>query len=87
MMDQDLKEQYAIDILAAEAGGYVAPPSEESIAYTNLMFDICAQFGIRYYTATPKERYFVDEVTRVTWAKLEEKRTGIKCQIVAAFSG
>lgn len=27
---------------------------------------ICQQFGIHYYTATKKERYFVEEVTRVT---------------------
>ena len=34
--------------------------------YTELLFDICQQFGIHYYTATKKERYFVEEVTRVT---------------------
>ena len=64
-----LDERYKIDDLAAQAGGYFELPAEDSIAYTELLFDICQQFGIRYYSATKKERYFVDEVTRVTWAK------------------
>lgn len=64
----ELKEQYRIDVLADEAGGYVSPPTEEGLAYTDLFFDVCRQFGIRYSRATPKERCFVEEVTRVTWA-------------------
>ena len=61
-------ERKKIDELAERAGGYFSLPSEDSMAYTELLFDICQQFGIRYYTATKKERYFVEEVTRVTWA-------------------
>lgn len=85
-MSENLKNKYVIDVLAGKAGGYIAPPSEASVAYTNLLFEICAQFGIRYYSATPKERYFVEEVTRVTWAKNEEERTGICLPIPEAFS-
>ena len=65
---EDLRDQYQLDTLAAEAGGYVTPPSKEGLAYTDLFFDVCRQFGIRYNHATPKERCFVEEVTRVTWA-------------------
>ena len=43
-------------------------------------------FGIRYYSATPKERHFVEEVTHVTWAKMQEEKTGIKQDIRPAFS-
>lgn len=43
-----------IDDLAAQAGGYFSLPTEDSKAYTDLLFDICRQFGIRYYTATKK---------------------------------
>lgn len=60
--------------------------TEDSKAYTDLLFDICRQFGIRYYTATKKERYFVEEVTRVTWAKQQEEKTGIPQNIRPAFS-
>lgn len=75
-----------IDILAEEAGGYFALPSEQEMAYTDLLFQICKKFGIHYYSATPKERYFVEEVTRVTWARQEEQRTGVKMDIRPAFS-
>ena len=75
-----------MDTLAEQAGGYFALPSEENVEYTNLVFDVCRQFGIRYYSATPKERHFVEEVTHVTWAKMQEEKTGIKQDIRPAFS-
>ena len=50
----ELKKRYAIDDLAALAGGYFAPSSELEMAYTDLLFDVCEQFGIHYYTATKK---------------------------------
>lgn len=75
-----------MDTLAEQAGGYFALPSEENVEYTNLVFDVCRQFGIRYYSATPKERHFVEEVTRVTWANMQEEKTGIKQDIRPAFS-
>lgn len=75
-----------IDTLAEQAGGYFALPSEENIEYTDLLFDVCRQFGIRYYSATPKERHFVEEVTRVTWANMQEEKTGVKQDIRPAFS-
>ena len=56
------------------------------MAYTDLLFDACQQFGIRYYSATDKERAFVEEVTRVTWAKQQEAKTGVKREIRASFS-
>lgn len=75
-----------MDALAEQAGGYFALPSEENIEYTDLLFDICRQFGIRYYSATPKERHFVEEVTRVTWANMQEEKTGVKQDFRPAFS-
>ena len=77
---------HEIDALAAEAGGYFTPPTEDSLAYTDLLFDVCKQFGIRYYSATPKEKYFVEEVTRVTWARQQQEESGIKLAIRPAFS-
>lgn len=43
-------------------------------------------FHIHYYTVTKKERYFTEEVTRVTWAKQQEEKTGIPQNIRPAFS-
>ena len=70
-----LEKTYAVDILADEAGGYFKVPSEEEMEYTDLFFSVCRQFGIRYAKASPKEKYFVDEVTRVTWAHMHNKKT------------
>lgn len=83
-MTTELEKQYQIDLLAAQAGGYFALPSEEELAYTDLLFSICEQFGIRYYSATPKEKYFVDEVTRVTWACQQD--VGKLSSVRSAFS-
>ena len=77
---------YVIDELAERAGGYFAMPTQDDIAYTDLLFDVCRQFGIHYYSATPKEKAFVEEVTRVTWAKEQETLTGVKQDIPPAFS-
>lgn len=72
--------------MAAQAGGYFSLLSEDSMAYTEPLFNICQQFGIHYYTAAKKERYFVEEVTRVTWAKQQEEKSGIPQNIRNAFS-
>lgn len=74
-----------MDVLAGQAGGYFALPSEENIEYTDLLFDVCRQFGIHYYSATPKEQHFVEEVTRVTWANMQEEKTGVKQDIRPPF--
>lgn len=85
-MNQEFPDYSVIDALADEAGGYFAIPSEEDIRYTELLFDVSKQFGIHYYSATPKERNFVDEVTRLTWAKQQEAQTGVQLNIKPAFT-
>lgn len=85
-MSAELEKRYQVDILADQAGGYFSAPSEQDLAYTDLLFSICAQFGIRYYSATEKERYFVEEVARVTWARQQEKVSGVKLAVRPAFS-
>lgn len=83
---EELKQRYQIDLLAEQAGGYFSIPSEEDLAYTDLLFSVCEQFGIRYYSATAKERYFVDEVTRVTWARQTAEASGSSVEIKPAFT-
>ena len=85
-MSRELEERYQVDILAEQAGGYFSAHSEQELAYTDLLFSICEQFGIRYYSATPKERYFVEEVTRVTWAHQNKQTVGVESMIRPAFS-
>lgn len=79
-MDKKNNAQYTIDELASQAGGYFSMPTQEDIAYIDLLFDVCQQFGIRYYSASAKEKAFVEEVTRVTWRssrKLQQKSSRI----------
>ena len=57
-MDKKNNAQYVIDELASQAGGYFSMPTQEDIAYTDLLFDVCRQFGIRYYSASAKGKGF-----------------------------
>ena len=86
MQNYDSNYSERIDELAEEAGGYVSIPKKEDVRYLKLMFEISEQFGIRYYTATPKEKYFIDEVTRLTWARMIEQETGVKQNVPLAFT-
>ena len=81
-----LEERYAIDALADQAGGYFALPDDDELAYTDLLFSVCEQFGIRYYSATEKERCFVEEVTRLTWACQKGKTIGIDAEVRPSFT-
>lgn len=85
-MSDTLRERYAIDELAEAAGGYFAPPTKEDIAFTDLFFDVCRQFNIHYYSATAKEKAFVEEVARVTWARQREREAGESLPVRPAFS-
>ncbi len=85
-MKTELEKKYTIDILAQQAGGYFSAPNEDDLAYTDFLFSICDQFGIRYYSTAEKERYFVEEVARVTWAYQRQQITGVKAAIRPAFS-
>ena len=76
-MNKELEKRYRIDILAEQAGGYFSLPDERELAYTDLLFSICEQFGIRYYSAAAKERCFVEEVARVTWEWQQGRAAGV----------
>jgi hypothetical protein len=62
-----LDECYTLDDLAAEAGGYFSPPSEDDIAFVELLFTTSERLGIHYYSATPEERQAVEDETLVIW--------------------
>ncbi len=84
-MGEMLKTDSLIDNLADKAGGYFAFPSEDSMEYTDLFFYICQKYKIHYSSATPKEKYFVDEVTRVTWERFQCQK-GKAVDVRPAFS-
>ena len=49
-------------------------PGEREMEYTDLLFSICAEHGIRYYSATKTERCFVEELARRAWEEREDER-------------
>lgn len=51
-MSLELKEQYQIDILADEAGGYVSPPTQEGLEYT----DLFSAFAVSLASAITEQR-------------------------------
>ena len=50
-----------------------------------IYFSACVQFCIRYCSATPKERYFMEEVTHITWVRQHKQGAGIETAIRPAF--
>ena len=86
-MDKKNNAQYTIDELALQAGGYFSMPTQEDIAYTDLLFDVCQQFGIRYYSASAKEKAFVEEVTRVEYEHDKARRNGVPISTVRPLFG
>ena len=62
-----LDECYTLDDLADETGGYFSPPSEDDIAFVELLFTTSEQLGIHYYSATPEERLTVEKEAMSIW--------------------
>ena len=56
-MDRSLEKRYVTGELAERAGGYFAIPAEVNVAYAELLFEISAQFGIYYYSASIKSMH------------------------------
>lgn len=86
MTEQEFRRTQKLDELAGKAGGYVSLPSSDSLEQARLFAQTCSRFGIHYAKATAQERALVDEVVRIQWAHLLQKRTGIKQEIPPAFS-
>ena len=85
-MNEKQNETMQLDELAEQAGGYFAMPSADDLAYTALPFLIFNPVGIRHYTASPKVKSFVFVLTRVSWARHQDARTGQTGDIRPAFS-
>ncbi|MCD7844915.1 MAG: hypothetical protein LUG57_03505 [Oscillospiraceae bacterium] len=60
---------------------------EESDRYYTIFFQMCRKFGISWAKATKKEKYFVEEVTRVNYERDRAARLGLPLSdIRPAFS-
>ena len=70
---------------ASNAEWYCRKDPEKERFY-EIFFRLCQKYNVRWASATPKEKAFIEEVTRVTWEKQQEAKTGIAQKIRPAFS-
>lgn len=62
-MRKDIQQQYAED-------------EANSNLFFDTFFSLCHKFGIQYNHATPKEKAFIDEMTRYMYELAKAKRDG-----------
>ena len=67
-----------------EAAQYFRPKSAERDEFYNIFFMVCRKFNIDWATATPKEKEFAEEVTRVMYEHQKAKREGRSLSTVPA---
>ena len=67
-----------------DAEWYFREDPERDI-YNKFFFQFCRQFNVRWMTATPKERAFIEEITRITYEKDRARRLGLPLSDVRPF--
>ena len=53
---------------ASDAAWYCRKDAEEERFY-EIFFQLCRKYSVRWASATPKEKSFIEEVTRVTYER------------------
>lgn len=67
---EDTKKQ-----IQPDAAWYCRKDPEEERFY-EIFFQLCRKYNVRWASATPKERGFIEEVTRVTYERDRALRLG-----------
>lgn len=65
----------------------VAPMSQESMDYVNILFGVCKRFKTDYYHATPKQRAFIDAVATHEYQLMKAREKGLTRATVPPFMG
>ena len=55
---------------------YCRKDAEEERFY-EIFFQLCRKYSVRWASATPKEKSFIEEVTRVTYERDRAQRLGL----------
>ena len=61
---------------ASDAAWYCRKDPEEERFY-EIFFRLCQKYNVRWASATPKEKAFIEEVTRVTYERDKAQRLGL----------
>lgn len=65
-----------------EAAQYFRPDSAERDEFYNTFFAVCRRFNINWATASPQEKAFAEEVTRVAYEHQKARREGLPLSTV-----
>ncbi len=55
----------------------VAPMSNDTMEYLNVLFGVCKRFKTDYYHATPKQREFIDAVATHEYQLMKAHEKGL----------
>lgn len=61
---------------ASDVAWYCRKDAEEERFY-EIFFQLCRKYSVRWASATPKEKIFIEEVTRVTYERDRAQRLGL----------
>lgn len=64
-----------------------SPMSDETMAWLDELFAVCKRFGVDYYTASEKDRVFVEAVARKNYGLKQASAAGRTASSVAPFFG
>lgn len=67
-----------------EAARYFRPESSDRDDFYKLFFLVCRKFNVDWATASPKEKEFAEEVTRVMYEHQKARRDGRALSTVPA---
>ena len=48
-----------------------------NLRFYEIFFQLCRKYSVRWASATPKEKSFIEEVTRVTYERDRAQRLGL----------
>ena len=65
----------------------VAPMSNDTMEYLNVLFGVCKRFKTDYYHATPKQREFIDAVATHEYQLMKAHEKGLSRASVPPFMG
>ena len=62
--------------VSSDAAWYCRKDAEEERFY-EIFFQMCQKYNVRWASATEKERWFIEEITRVTYERERAIRQGL----------
>ena len=68
---------------ASDAAWYCRKDAEEERFY-EIFFQLCRKYSVRWASATPKEKSFIEEVTRVTYERDRAQRLGLLLTVLTS---